>query len=218
MKICAPRIIAALVVAVTASPALAGVVDIGGGWQAEWDASLDPFVDVVSNGVVGDAVFIQKAAEFTQGPVGGIYPSIPIVFRQIAPGAVSNIVIDDEIIVNSTRSDWSGFDMTLLDGGDVAFDPAATAGSGGGGPIGFSIAPFTTAEFNDDLTRLSIGGGTLSDTGVWFPGNGADDGQLWINVNPTGNTIFTLKETPVPAPGVVGLLVAGGLIRRRRRG
>ncbi len=95
-----------VVVALPTSAASAGFIDIGGGWTAQWDDSLDPFVSITPLGVVGDAVFIRKTAEFTQGQEGGFFPSIPIVFRQNAFGAVSNIVIEDELITNSTGETW----------------------------------------------------------------------------------------------------------------
>lgn len=209
-----------------ASGAQAGVVNIGGGWQASWDASLDPYVGVQSYGVVGDSVVIEKSAEFVNSPPqpGFPYPTVPIVFTQTDPGAVHNIVIDDEIITNSTGTDWTDFHMEILDGNDAFFDPVATAASGGSGPIGFTISPFTQAMFDGGNQALDIYGGVVPDGGNWFPGNGATDGQLWINVN-TGDgvttplTTFTLKETPTPTPGALSLLALGGLgaIGRRRR-
>jgi len=199
----------------------AGFVILGNsGWRADWDSSLDPFVSInwVADSTALDAVFIQKAAEFTQGPVNGIFPSIPIVFSQISPNAVHNIVIDDEIIVNHTGADWTDFHMDLLDHGEVVFDPVATAASGGGGPIGFSIAPFTTAAFTPDNSRLDIAGGVVPNGGLWFPGGGANDGQLWIHVNNlSGTTLFTLKETPTPAPGALALLALAGMMGKTRR-
>lgn len=203
-------------------PAQATIVDIGGGWQAVWDDSLYSTVDINPSGVVGDAVFIQKSAEFTQGPVGGIFPSIPILFQQTAYPAATSIVIDDEIIKNSTGADWTDFHFDILNGSDAVFDEAATAASGGPLPIGFYIAPFTEAAFTPDLMRLDIWGGVLGDGETWFPGNGALDGQLWIDVVPKQNepyTVFTLKETPTPEPATLSLLVLGGLalIRRSRK-
>jgi hypothetical protein len=202
------------------STASAGSVVIGGGWQASWHPDLDPFVDINPVTVVGDAVFIQKSAEFTQGPVGGVFPSIPIVFEQIAYPAATSIVIDDEIIKNSTSFPWDDFHIDLLNGPDVAFDPAATAASGGGGPIGWTIDPFLQAAFTPDLTRLDIWDGVVPAGGLWFPGDGLTNGQLWIDVVPKENepyTTFILKETPTPEPATMALLAMGGLALIRRR-
>ena len=109
--------------------------------------------------------------------------------------------------------------MQLLGGGEASFDPLATMNSGGGGPIGFSIAPFTEAEFSQDNYRLNIGAGLIADGASWFPGSGADNGQLWINIDTSGgNVLFTLKETPLlPTPGALALLLVGGVGGRRRR-
>lgn len=194
--------------------AQAGVVNIGGGWQASWDPSFDGLVQIVSDGVVGDSVQIEKSIEYT-----GAFNAVPIVFTQIDMNAVSNIVINDEIITNNSGVDWNGFRMQLIDGGDVAFDVAATAGSGGSGPIGFSIAPFTTASFTPDNMQLNIGGGTVVDGSTWFPGSGASDGQLWMNVNLTPGQfkVFTLKETYIPTPGALALFGIAGVAAKRRR-
>jgi MYXO-CTERM domain-containing protein len=213
--------VGALIVA--AGSANAGVVVIGGGWQASWDSSLDPFVDINPNGVSGDGttVFFEKTAQFTQGPVNGIFPSIPIVFS-IVPGYTGQIanklVIDDEIITNSTGVAWTDFHIDVLNHGEVAFDPVATANSGGTGPIGWTVAPFQQAAFSDGNTRLDIWDGVIPSGTSWFPGSGASDGQLWINVNNvSANTLFILKETPTPAPGAIALLGLAGLLGSRRR-
>jgi len=121
-------------VMVVAAPAHAGFVDLGGGWQASWDDSLDGLVHIFSFGVVGDAVFIEKGAEFTGGPTNGVFSPIDIVFTQTSPNAVGSIVIDDEVITNSTGEDWLDFHLELV--GDAAtFDDVATANSGGPGPL-----------------------------------------------------------------------------------
>ncbi|MHC4126655.1 MAG: hypothetical protein ACYTE6_08985 [Planctomycetota bacterium] len=200
-----------------AAPAHAGFVDVHGGWRASWDDSLDGLVDIFSHGVVGDAVFIEKSAEFTAGSVNGVFPSIDIVFTQTSPNAVGSIVIDDEIVINSTGEDWLDFHLELI-GDAVTFDDVSTASSGGPGPIGFSVDPFTVAAFSGDLKRLDISGGVVPDGGIWWPG--VAGGQLWIDVAPGIVTTFALRETPsVPGPGSLALLALGGLlaIRRRRR-
>ncbi|MHC4709213.1 MAG: hypothetical protein ACYTA3_01975 [Planctomycetota bacterium] len=193
-----------------AAPAHAGFVDLDGGWQASWDDSLDGLVDIFSVGVFGDAVFIEKAAEFTVGSMNGVFAPIDIIFTQTSPDAVGSIVIDDEIISNSTGEDWLDFHLELI--GDAAtFDDVATANSGGPGPIGFSINPFTGAVFSDDLKRLDVSGGVVPDGHSWFPG--VAGGQLWIDVITGDGVTFTLRETPtIPTPSSLALLAIGGLV------
>ncbi len=210
-------------VVVIGAPAVGGMINIGGGWQASWDASLDPFVSITPLSVGPDAVFIKKTAEFTQGPqIGGLFPAIPIVFTQTDPGAVGSIVIEEEEITNSTGVEWTDFHFEILDGNDAFFDPAATAASGGPGPIGFDVAPFTQASFSDNDQVLDVLGGVVPDGAVWRPGDdAAGDGALWLTLN-TGDgastpfTTFTLKETPTPTPGSLALVGLAGLACLRR--
>lgn len=211
---------AALAVSALSARSDAGVVALGGGWQAEWDSSLDGFVDIQVDAISGNNIFIQKSAQFTQPPSGGLFAPIPIVFRQVAASTIMHIVIEDEIITNQTGSPWTDFHMDILDSGDASFNPAMTAASGGPGPIGFNISPFTTASFTPDNMSLNIGGGVVANGQTWFPGRGSNDGQLWINVNSHTTmpyTVFTLKETPTPTPGVLALLGVAGMLGRSRR-
>lgn len=203
--------------------ALAGFTNLGGNWRAEWDDSLDQYVDVSSIGPVdtphGRALIIEKAAEFTQPSVNGQFPAIPITFRQFGISDVEFIVIEDEIIVNSTGEDWTNFHIQLLDSGDAVFRPDLTGG--GTGPIGWTISPFTQAEFANNNEDLNIWGGVVPDGFIWRPGDQGGDGQLWIDIvsgQPGDFTTFTLKETPsIPAPAAIMLLGLAGLRRRRRR-
>jgi len=207
--------------------ALAGFTDLGNNWQAEWDDSLDPFVDVTQFGTMptpdGLAIVIHKEAEFTQPSVGGVFPSIPIVFRQTGPSDVEFIVIEDEVITNSTGEDWFDFRMQLVDGNDALFDPTRTMNSGGAGPIGWDVSPFTQAEFSDDNRELDIFGGSVADGETWTPGFTApgEGGELWIDVNSADSdpfTLFTLKETPtIPSPASIALLALAGLAALPRR-
>lgn len=202
--------------ALTASSADAGVtttVPLSGGWQASWNSALDPFIDINDHGVVGNALFIEKIAQFTAAPVGGVFPAIDITFTQVSPTAVANIVIDDEVISNTTGSAWTDFHMNLLGNSNVAFDPVATAASGG-----FSIAPFTSSSFTNSNQTFNAFNGTVPNGGNWFPGQ--TSGQLWIhiaNISPTSGISFVLSEQPTPAPGAMALMAIAGLACSRRR-
>ena len=219
---------AALLTAILSTTAVqAGSIDLCGGaagWRATWDNSLDGLVQIIASDcsqLANGRVFIEKSAEFTQGPSpSGVFPTIAITFTQTAPTNVTRIIIEDEIITNSTGSPWTDFHMDLIDSGDAIFDVAATAGSGGPPPIGFSIAPFTIAGFSNGNTRLDIMGGVVPSGTTWFPGSGALDGELHIAVNPHAQapfTTFSLKETPTPEPASLALLAFGSAVALRRR-
>lgn len=211
-----------------ASSASAGMLDLGGGWQATWDSSLDQTVSLELLGVSDDAVHIRKLAEFTQAPPaeGFPFPAIPITFTQTSPNAVHNIVIDEEVITNSTGVDWTDFHMEILNGNEAFFDPTATANSGGPGPIGFDVSPFLLAAFGNNNHTLDMDDGTVADGAQWTPGTGASAGDLWLNIV-TGNgdttpfTVFSLKERPtatrIPGPATLGLVCLGLATTRRRR-
>jgi hypothetical protein len=221
MKRCIGVTAAALAVAglFGAAEVRAHTVPLGSsGWEAVFDDSLVGYVDVVVDLVTPDAVYIQKSAEFTQGPGPGGFPAIAILFRQTSPDAVGQIVINDEIITNSTGYDWTDFHFQLVNMGDALFDPSSV----------FTTSPFDNQYFSPDLTEFSVDGfglgpgGTdaiIPNGGIWFPGDGASDGELVIDVTTHAQapfTVFTLKETPTPEPSSVLLLVAGAALLRRR--
>jgi hypothetical protein len=215
--------IAALIGAAAAPACLAVIIPLGtnSGWQAEILDAEDPFVDVVTDGQTTDTLFIEKSAEFFGPATGGTLPAIDIVFRQTAPSTITRISIDDEIITNSTGLDWVDFHFEII-GSGAQFNPAATAASGGAAPIGWRIAPFTTAAFGGGNTTLDIAGGTVPNGTQWFPGDApGGDGALVIDVVSASSapfTVWTLRERPtIPEPTLLSLPIVVLLAASRRR-
>jgi hypothetical protein len=203
-----------------AAPAPGGIVNLGANWTAEWDSALDDYVNIETVSIGNDTIFIQKTAEFIQPPVNGAFPSIDITFRQTGMSAINHIAIFGEEVLNSTGVEWTGFHFILLDSGDAVFNPVLTAASGGPGPIGWNIDPFTQGVFGDGNRRLDVFGGVIDQDQTWTPGGGKQQGQLWIDVfsdNVDFDTVFTLKETPTPGAGTLAAMLIGGLSARRRR-
>ena len=223
------------------SSAFAGFTMLGSSnWGASWDVSLDPYVSIDFEAENTTQVFIKKSAEFIQGPnLAGIFPTIPITFTQVGPTTVTEIVITNEAIINSTGHDWTDFHLVAADHGDASFNSALTDASS---PSGFDTAPFDNqmwggqigpdlyTEFWVDGFGLGPGGSDAIIPGQ-APGNewnpGLAHGDLVIEVVPHATapyTVFTLKETPtgvVPEPSAIVLMVFGaigisGLASRRR--
>jgi len=213
-----------------AAPSQAAVVqvplDFGGdssGWIAEYEEN-GGMLQIVVDGVQSDRVIIQKIAEFQSPPVNGVFPPIVVTFKQVAADAVELIVINDEVLSNSTGVDWTDFHMQIVDSGDAWFDVPLTDASNGGN--GFSIAPFTQSNFSPagpNPTVFDMFDGTVPDGFTFVPG-GAPDGELYIRTNTHAVapfTIFSLKEFPtiIPEPSTLLLVLFGssliGLGRRR---
>jgi hypothetical protein len=212
MKLSVRGVILVAVLTMGASGALAGTKLLGtSGWQAVWDASLDPYVDIAVDMVTADAVYIEKSAQFTQPFGPGGFPAIAISFQQVAWPAVKQVVILDEIVVNQTGSPWTDFHFALLDGDEALFNVDKTLASK------FSTDPFVDQVFAADKTGLDVFGGVLADGATWFPGM---VGELYIDVKPVEQAPYTawlLKEIPTPEPTSLLLLGLGAALLTARR-
>ena len=195
-----------------------GQTTLDSGWEVQVpdDVHYGVNVDSISEGSDG-FVAIEITKEFLQGPSQfGVVPGVVFTFKQTADDAntVPSIVINDEIVTNSTGVTWSDFHYFLLDSGTVTFDPELSAG--------YKVGPaFTNSSFSDDNTRLDISGGTgVSDGETWNPGGAPEDGELVINVEvgEPGAKIWHLKELPtIPEPATATWIAIAGLLAFRVR-
>lgn len=226
------------VTAAGSAVAQAGSLQLGNsGWTASWDSSQDSHLGLAVDYEANDAVYIEKFITFYPSDFnesGEFINPVVISFQQSGPSATPYIVLNDESLVNRSGADWNGFKFTVLGGANQgqssSFDVTKT---GIGTPNGFSIDPFTTANYTQGNTILTVGGGTVPTQpigqNVWFPGTA--HGGLVIYT--AGNDSFTLKEQPsvgpnppvIPLPaafwsgisGLVGLGLLGSVKRLRRQ-
>jgi len=186
------------------------VVQLGMGWEAVLASNNVSLTVIPSDDGI---LHLSKEATFRAiDPLTGQPEPVIITFRQVAPDnqTASQIMIDDEMIMNLTGQHWSAYRQILSLSNNVSFDPSST---------GMSVGPeFTTNSLvSGNRELVSSGGPGVANGAMWMPG--AVGGML-INVNLGGQddpVIFVLKELPVPTPGAAALLGAGALALGRRR-
>ncbi|MBY0307680.1 MAG: MprA protease, GlyGly-CTERM protein-sorting domain-containing form, partial [Phycisphaerales bacterium] len=147
-------------------------------------------------------------------PITGAPEPVIITFRQTAADAntASQIIIDDEMILNMTGLQWTGYRQILGLSNNASISAAS---------LGMSVGPEFTGNtlLNGNREMLSSGGPGVASGAMWMPGA---VGGLVIDINLAGQAdpvVFTLKELPViPTPAAGALAVAGlAAFARRRR-
>ncbi|MHC4083316.1 MAG: hypothetical protein ACYS15_07805 [Planctomycetota bacterium] len=187
--------------------ASAGMIDLGGGWQAEINGSASLFVTYVDL-----ELRILLVEEFANVP--GFDP-LDITFIQTGDPqsdveTANKIIFNKATISNDTGVDWIGFRDELI--GDAAtFNEAASGG--------FAAAPFDMALFDPNGQEVLFSGGTLAAGDVWVAGSGQGALQIDVDLSSTSPVSFVLSQVaiPVPTPGTLALLAIGGLVLVPRR-
>lgn len=181
-------------------------IPLGGGWEAQV-ADLS-HVSISVDSVTAQFVAIEISKDFTEPYDGSGFPSLSILFTQVAADAVTSpqIVILDESVTNLTGSDWTDYHMQINSAGDVEFDIAAS--------LGFSMAPFLSTVLTP--TTLDAFNGVVFNNSSFFPGAGP--GELVMLADLSSDPVsFVLEEFPTPEPSTLALLMLGlGCLARRR--
>lgn len=175
-------------------------------------------------GVSNDAVTIELDKTFNHRFDGQYYEPVSIQFLKTSADAVSNIVINDEYVINETGTEWFDFHMTLVS----AQAPMAGFNSNYS-PDGHQLEDVyysNNVGYNGLPIELNFedtdGHGVLSGVfgyDVFQPGY--DSGKIVIVTNPNmqiGDS-FVLREVPTPEPMTVFLLGMGGLaiLKKKKR-
>ena len=154
------------------------------------------YVKISITKTFGEAVFEDGEWDF---PVG------QIDFTQTGGGPVGTIIIEEENITNNTGQPWPGYQWSIFQTGNAQFDAGASAG--------WTVTPLGgwTAEnpVPGGHADIAATGGTPVASGAVYNPNGG------LVVKAAGD--FTFKQTVIPEPGAMLLVLAGIPLALRRR-
>lgn len=196
----------------------------GEGDDSGWLVSLSTAVtgvSVIDVDLANSEAIISIEKSFGP-PSGDMYPAATLSFLQNSASSptVDRIIVRSESVTNNTGGILNEFTWVVAPSMWVSFNTADSAG--------WDVSPLTiltwqeTDQGGQAARKLVATGGTVPDGGVLTP---SGDLVMDITLNGVYAVAFTLKETVVPEPACVVLILAGGAVlvgkgraRRIRRG
>lgn len=179
-----------LLATATANRAPGATLDLSGfGWAADYGPGVD--LSLVTVNDHGFAVRLRVTLDFTPGVAGSPVQPLYITFRQLSRTAVSNLIIEDETVLNNTGEPWTSYQFGLLTPTNhFAFDSVANRS--------FSHEPFATAIYTDGGRNLVLSDGLLPSgpSSRFLPG--VTSGALYIDGNLTSRALETVIFAQLP--------------------
>lgn len=202
------------------------------GWRIFGPSHYDLEVSVDgegdANGVQWVAITISKNFRFGPDPLTGLYPAIELDFSQmdgVAPeNLATRIIIQSELINNSTGTDWTDYHWKLFGHEIARFNRDLTNPTADFEEDGWWLDAFSEFAWDydaeHDIDMLNAWNGVVPDGEAFFPGSGS--GSLVIDVTLDGQStpdtaVFKFVQTPTPEPATISLLVLGGAVLLSKR-
>ncbi len=202
------------------------------GWRIYGPSHYDLEVSIDGEGQSGDvkwvAITLSKNFRFGPDPLTGLYPAIELDFTQmdgVATDDLANrIIIQSELINNSTGTDWTDYHWKLFGHEIARFNRDLTNPTADFEEDGWWLDAFGEFAWDydaeHDIDMLNAFSGVVPAGEGFFPGTGS--GSMIIDITLDGlapePAIFKFVQAPTPEPATLGLLALGGaaLFYKRR--